>query len=652
MRYVVDIETVSAADLRKVGVKRYAADPSTCISILSFINLDEGSDTNTYVHPILGGPSINEDQDMKALERFAKDISSGNAIICAHNATFERELLTAKLEEFLNEGFNLEGGVHSDTQWKCSMTYSYQNRGPGTLEKAAKYFGTEIEKDTEGGAIMRAVCKPTEELKTVRGITPELVEFRGHVYLAGRHIYKRMADYCATDVNATYLLIKKMQEQSTLGHFALVSHEGETMTAEMNANGVKLDMELLDKLKAAKDENERKLIDLCKREFGVTSPGMRTRILKRLQEAGSEIEKLGAADIAQALKEGRISAEFVEPLKEYAARNKTSLKKVDTAIDKQLNGRLYDLFRFCGAYATGRWSSVGFQLQNLPRPTKSFEESIKDLDNPENIVNCLRGLIVPDMKHYFFVTDLSQIELRMALLKGGYENAIQALHEGKDLYTQFAAAAYGKEEKNITSEERNMGKACMLSLQYGCGAKNLKNTCNTIWDGDITIEQAKHFVKVWRERYVEIVKLWNKYQGEIDKAAALQEDLEIKLRTGRTLLYKNIKKETLRTEEGYRTAYTYWDGMKRVIFWGGHVFQHTVQAECRDLLLLKMLGLRHKGHKIVMTVHDEVVVEVPKKTSLSEMQAEWDLAGEKAIKRLWPRLLLNSESKFAERYEK
>ena len=61
-KVVLDIETVSAANLPKVGALNYVLDPSTKISMVCWKYTDEDK-MNTWIHPMYGH-RINDDVTM------------------------------------------------------------------------------------------------------------------------------------------------------------------------------------------------------------------------------------------------------------------------------------------------------------------------------------------------------------------------------------------------------------------------------------------------------------------------------------------------------------------------------------------------------------------------------------------------------------
>ena len=85
----------------------------------------------------------------------------------------------------------------------------------------------------------------------------------------------------------------------------------------------------------------------------------------------------------------------------------------------------------------------------------------------------------------------------------------------------------------------------------------------------------------------------------------------------------------------------------RLESYGPKFVENIVQATARDILTEAMLRLDAKGYKIVMHVHDEVVIEAPPNTSLE------DICETMAIQPKWAdRLLLRADGYICDFYKK
>ena len=180
----------------------------------------------------------------------------------------------------------------------------------------------------------------------------------------------------------------------------------------------------------------------------------------------------------------------------------------------------------------------------------------------------------------------------------------------------------------INGDLRQKGKVAELACGYGGGVNALK-----AFGADkmgLTEAHMKDIVRMWRQSSPHIVRMW----GEIEKAAkaairhkgarvTYRHGLEfytragllfIKLPSGRSIAYA---KPCIEIEDEYnRETLTYAGvtlsgGWGRCHTWGGKLVENIVQATARDCLAMAMLRLDEAGYKIVMHVHDEVILEMP-----------------------------------------
>lgn len=668
MKAVIDLETVSLVDLTKVGQLNYAAHPSTFIAVLSFL---WESQVYTIVNPKT--QSVETDQDtLSVFMRLYTNIKeTDTTTLIAHNAPFEKAVLDKKLDDFVKDlGFKV---IKKPNKYKFvdTMTLASVFRSPSSLDVACSFFKLEHEKDAAGKALMKKTCqavdiKPPKMQTTTNSVDTHWIKYgKGLYFRGGIDIYKRIADYCAKDVLATnglYELFSSKKKIADLGEFLPHIKEGMAMTLAMNERGVGVDIDYFKKLEKHKNTIFNHLDGLISDELNVPSAGMKAKILKALNAKDYKIEKLGKDDIKAAVKRNK-NEDLNYLVEEFSRLNKTSLNKVASGIKTLHGDRLYNMFKFSGAYATGRWTSYGVQLQNLPRPTCSLQEVESFMDDPkadpiispDTAVSAIRAAFVPSPGYKFFIADLSQIELRRTLDKCGYHKELKRLSEGHDLYKVTAAEVFKKKVEDISPVERYVGKTLMLAAQYGQGGFRLKQTLFTQGDIIISLKEAEKYVMAYQKKYKNIVKMWNKYDAILKEAFISKKPLKVKLATGRLLDYGKIsvrrKKATSKAGHTYmKKEYVYFDGRMYKSLWGGNIYQHIIQAECRDIMMLKMNDLHKKGARIVMTVHDEVIVEVKKDKKLDNLRKMWYNSGRREIKKYFPKMRIDSDCVFSHRY--
>ena len=379
-KVVLDIETVSEVDLPKVGAYNYALHPSTRISIICWKDVDS-EEIHRWINPMYG---FKEEDDNRLYNLF-EEVEQGKAKLICHNATFERRLLNAFCKT------NLKPQHFIDT-----MVLSNIHRGPASLLQSARFFGIKAKKDTEGAVLMKKMCvllPPDIEKKAGTAVGYELQygyvsciksENTRHAFRYSDEAVKRLVDYCKQDVITTDQLYKKLTSKrivDRLGGFAKEVFTGALMTAKMNNDGINMDAKLLERINNQRITLTEQLNAFSNKHFGVKSGNQRKAIMDYLKSQGVELKGVGAQDIKDYVKENP-DCKWGAILTEYASLSKTSLRKAEKAQKIMVNSRLYDQLHFCGASATGRWSSMGFQVQNLPRPSVSMEEALKPDGDP------------------------------------------------------------------------------------------------------------------------------------------------------------------------------------------------------------------------------------------------------------------------------
>jgi DNA polymerase len=229
--------------------------------------------------------------------------------------------------------------------------------------------------------------------------------------------------------------------------------------------------------------------------------------------------------------------------------------------------------------------------------------------------------------------DSAQIEARVVAWLAGEANLLDDFRAGKDIYSKFASSVYNKPVTKDDKIERFVGKTCIVGLGYGMGAEKFQNTLKIGMGGvsaDISIEDAKRVVTLYRNTYHRISQLWNECTKALDKMARGNEyflDVGLQLRcdssgvllpNGTMIRYPNLRK----TIDGYE-----YDGRYGPVkLYGGKLVENIVQALARIVVFDQMAKvdqqMRQRDHtdgryRTVLTVHDEVVCIVP------EAQEQW-----------------------------
>ena len=425
------------------------------------------------------------------------------------------------------------------------------------------------------------------------------------------------------------------------------------LDARINERGVAVDLELVEAAEALVAETQAQLDAEMRRLTGgvVEAATQSARLLTWLRARGVEADSVDKPAVAELL--GTDLPDDVRRVLEVraeAARSSTAKLKAFRARTCR-DGRLRDNLLYHGA-GTGRWSGRGVQLQNLPRPsivadTEAAITAIRQREEPwwidafygppmGVVSDCLRGMLIASPGMELIAADFAAIEARVLAWFAGQRDLIRLFATGGDAYRHMAAEIYGRSADAIAkgSVERQLGKQAVLGCGYGIGAPKFRTTCAK---AGIQIDEAlaERVVQTYRTTNGRIVALWRELEhaalraveqpGLTVPAAAGRVRFRIKgdflwlvLPSGRPLAYAKPRIEDVETPWGeLRPQVTYLGvnsitrAWERQSAYGGKWTENVVQAVARDLLAAAMLRLEQAGYRIVLSVHDEIVAEVP-----------------------------------------
>jgi DNA polymerase len=321
---------------------------------------------------------------------------------------------------------------------------------------------------------------------------------------------------------------------------------------------------------------------------------------------------------------------------------KSSTAKYDAMLHAaNADGRMRGLLVYHGA-ATGRWSGRLVQPQNFPRPQKKqaeLDEIIAKLKAGEDVSehgagtvlasDLLRSMLIADDDHRLMFADYSAIEARVLAWVAGQNDLVETFRKGGDVYKDMASAIYNVDVGCVTDAQRQVGKMAILGCGYGMGGKRFAEQCATMGI-KVDENEAKRIVSVYREKNNMIAQYWRDVENdfvEMVKEAGRVRSVELPLPSGRSLTYHNpriIQRETpwgaMRDTAQVDTLNSVTRQWTSQIIWGGLLTENVVQATARDMMAVAMMALEVKGYPVILSVHDEIICEVPEGYgSLDEM---------------------------------
>ena len=496
MRVHIDLETRSAADLRKVGQYVYAAHPTTEIIVVCYA-IDAGP-VQTWIPTRSTAPGEPMPFDL------ATALETPEVLLVAHNAGFERNLVSSPAGARI--GF--PAGLEAVERWNCTAARAAAIGLPRSLDGAGAALGLAIQKDKEGAALMLRMCKPR---------APRKGEAPGVYWWDDADRMARLAAYCARDVEVERAIDDLVP--------ALLPEERATweLTERMNDRGILVDTALLDAAARLIDEAEADLgAEISERTGGavpaITNSGAISRWLTAQGIEGHIAADTRKASVAKAQIAAMLENEALDPfIREVLILRRDgggSSSKKWRAIKQRLSadGRARGSLVYCGASATGRWSARGIQLQNLPRggTVKNILGAVDDVIGGAcaGVVGLLHGpalIVASEMLRPAFIAepgkwlargDYSQIEARVNPWLAGAADTLDAfraydtiigeewsekdgkmvpVRAGPDLYRVTAAGLLQVQIEAVTKEQRQTGKVASLALGFGGGAGALQN---------------------------------------------------------------------------------------------------------------------------------------------------------------------------------
>lgn len=605
-RIFIDLETFSSTDLSKCGVYKYAESEDFEILLFAY-SVDGGK---VSVIDLASGEKI-----PREILNVLKDDSVEK---WAFNANFERICLSRYLGKKLNPD-----------SWYCTMVWSLYLGLPLSLENVGKVLGLEKQKLSEGKNLIRYFCMPCKPTKTNGKRTRNLPS---HDWVK----WESFKEYNKRDVEAELAIHER------LSHFPLPHSEWAHyhLDQKINDRGIEIDSTLVEKAiyfdDKLREENMNRAIELT----GLENPNSPLQLKEWLNKKGLEIDSLAKKKVEAALEiatgDVKEVLELRQELSKSSVRKYASMENVG-GNDKRVRG----LIQFYGANRTGRYSGRLIQVQNLRR------NNLKDLnlarslvrdgeyetiellfDSPSDVLSQLiRTAFIPKKGCRFIVSDFSAIEARVLSWLAGEQWRMEAFKDGKDIYCESASRMFGVpvEKNGVNGHLRQKGKQAELGCGYGGSVGALK-AMGAIEMG-IKEDELQAIVDSWREANPNIVQLWWNIDNVIKNVIKTRAKyrfcelvisyekgiLFIELPSGRRLSYVKPRIGMNRfggesiTYEGVGIGRKW----ERIESYGAKFVENIVQAISRDILAEAMMRLSKQGFKIVMHIHDEVVLEVP-----------------------------------------
>ena len=325
-----------------------------------------------------------------------------------------------------------------------------------------------------------------------------------------------------------------------------------------------------------------KIFNLAGENFNLNSPKQVGHILfdklelKTRKKRGKSKNSTSAEVLATLAEEHEI-AKLILEYRKYSKLKSTYTDALPALIKKKDN-RIHTTFNQTTT-TTGRLSSSNPNLQNIPIRT---EEG-----------NKIRQAFIPgDRENYLIMSaDYSQIELRILAHVSEDNNLINAFNSEIDVHTLTASKVFDVPIEEVTKQMRYKAKAVNFGIVYGQSKYGLAKALG------ISAAEADMFIGKYFLTYPKIKEYMN------NMVALVEEQGYVETIFGRKRYLQNeINNPNAMVREFAKRA----------------AINHPMQGSASDLIKLAMIDFAKKlnNHnlksKMILQVHDELVVEVEK----------------------------------------
>ena len=382
------------------------------------------------------------------------------------------------------------------------------------------------------------------------------------------------------------ITLKKLEEIDAIELFKNVDMPTVEVLAEMQWNGMKVDLEELEQYgKQLKERLEiltKEIYELAQEEFNINSTKQLGEILfEKLKLPVVKKTKSGYSTDVDVLEKLSGEHPIIEKLLEYRQLMKLNSTYVE-GIKPYVNpktGRIHSFFHQT-ITATGRISSTEPNLQNIPTRFELGKQ--------------LRKVFKPEDGCIYIDADYSQIELRVLAHISNDEHMVQAFKDGEDIHKQAASKVFNTPIDEVTKEQRSNAKAVNFGIVYGISDFGLGAQLG------ISRKQAKKYIEQYLEQYSGI----KNFMDNIVEQAKEQGYVETLFKRRRYI--PELKSNNYMVRQfGQRAA-----------------MNTPIQGTAADIMkiamikVLKELKSRNMKSKIILQVHDEMMIE----TTLDEVE--------------------------------
>ncbi|HYU34770.1 MAG TPA: DNA polymerase I [Thermoanaerobaculia bacterium] len=397
----------------------------------------------------------------------------------------------------------------------------------------------------------------------------------------------RLAAYAGERIELARAMASGMRRELGDGPIARIYQEIEIplvpVLLGMEETGILLDVDYLRAMSLELGwelaELEKEIWKQAGEEFNLNSPQklgailfekMGLPVLKRTQKTKSW--STGAETLEELATRGYPIAELLLRYRELTKLKSTYVDALPALVGS--DGRLHTRYNQAVA-ATGRLSSVNPNLQNIPIRTEQGQR--------------IRRAFIAGPGNVLLVADYSQIELRILAHIADEQALLGAFARGEDIHRSTAATVFGIAPELVTVEQRRAAKTINFGILYGMSAFGLSQALS------IPTREADRFITNYLDQFPGV----RRYVEETQKSA--EKDGKVETLYGRVRFLPDIQSKNRALRENARRM----------------AINARIQGTAADLLKKAMIEIdcrlraEHPEARLLLTVHDELVLEVP-----------------------------------------
>jgi DNA polymerase I len=422
------------------------------------------------------------------------------------------------------------------------------------------------------------------ELKAVEGVERRDDEEQGTLDLGEDLDVIEAEDGCLRALAVIEVAAALGPELERLGMTALyetVEHPLIPVLARMEQLGVRIDLDYLSEIARDLDKRIGELETGCYELAGEhlnlgSPPQLRVLLYDKLGLKTTRRTKTGLSTDARALQQLVDQHPFVGKLLEYrevAKLKNTYIDALPPLVDPK-DGRVHTTFDQTVA-STGRLSSTNPNLMNIPVRS--------DLGRQ------IRRAFIPEDGYLLLSADYSQIELRVMAHLSEDPILLEVFRKREDVHGATAARIFELDVSELKTRHRSVAKMVNYGLAYGMGAPGLADRLN------VPVKEAKEMMDAYFEQFAGVAQF---LEQVVTKAYA---DGFTTTMFGRRRYLPELGSGNPRVRAiGERQA-----------------LNAPIQGSAADIMKLAMIDVDRAlrdaglGTRMILTVHDELVFEVP-----------------------------------------